>query len=58
MSKYDKLWAYIENCGRTELVLSFDKAAAIAGVPIVSITREWSMRPGKVVQTNGENGPE
>ena len=34
MSKYDKLWTYIENCGQTELLLSFDEVAAIAGVSI------------------------
>lgn len=29
MSKYDKLWTYIENCGQPELLLSFDEIAEI-----------------------------
>lgn len=34
MRKYDKLWAYIENCGESELVLSLDEILEIGGVPI------------------------
>ena len=34
MSKFDKLWAYIENCGEPELILSFDRIVEIAGIPI------------------------
>jgi hypothetical protein len=34
MSKYDKLWTYIENCGQPELLLSFDEIAEIAGIQI------------------------
>lgn len=34
MSKFDKLWAYIENCGEPELLQSFDRIAEKACVPI------------------------
>lgn len=34
MSKYDALWAYIQENGRPQVILSFDEAAQIAGVPL------------------------
>lgn len=34
MSKYEKLWDYIKNCGEDTLCLSFDEIEKISGVPI------------------------
>lgn len=34
MSKYDALWAYIRDCGQTQLTLRFAEIGAIAGVPL------------------------
>ena len=34
MSKYDALWAYIQNCGQPQLTLSFDEIGRIAGTPL------------------------
>ena len=34
MSKYDKLWEYVEEQEGDELVLTFDEIGAIAGVPL------------------------
>ena len=34
MSKYDKLWEYVEKQEGDELVLTFDEIGAIAGVPL------------------------
>lgn len=34
MSKYDKLWQYIKNCGEDNISLSFDEINSIANVPI------------------------
>ena len=34
MSKYDALWAYIQNCGEAQLTLTFDEIERIAGVPL------------------------
>ena len=33
MSKYDKLWEYVEKQEGDELVLTFDEIGTIAGVP-------------------------
>ena len=32
MSKYDALWAYIQNCGQPQL--TFDEIGRIAGTPL------------------------
>lgn len=34
MSKYEKLWEYVKNDGRTSFKLTFDEVNKIAGVPI------------------------
>ena len=34
VSKYDKLWEYVEEQEGDELVLTFDEIGAIAGVPL------------------------
>lgn len=34
MSKYDKLWQYIKNCGEDNISLSFDEINSIANLPI------------------------
>lgn len=34
MSKYDKLWKYVQNSGTQQLVLTFDEICEIAGVPL------------------------
>ena len=34
MSKYDKLWEYVEKQEGDELVLTFDEIGTIAGVPL------------------------
>lgn len=34
MSKYDKLWDYVEDQEGNELMLTFDEIGAIAGVPL------------------------
>ena len=34
MSKYDKLWGYVETQEGDELTLTFDEIGAIAGVPL------------------------
>ena len=34
MSKYDKLWKYIQESEKAQLVLSFEKIGEIAGVPL------------------------
>lgn len=34
MSKYDALWAYIQNCGQPQLTLTFDEIGRIAGTPL------------------------
>lgn len=34
MSKYDKLWEYVEDQEGDELMLTFDEIGAIAGVPL------------------------
>jgi len=34
MSKYGKLWEYIRNSGKSQLVLSFFEIGEIAGVPL------------------------
>ena len=34
MSKYDKLWEYVEKQEGAELVLTFDEIGTIAGVPM------------------------
>lgn len=33
MSKYNTLWAYIHESGRSQLTLTFDEIGQIAGVP-------------------------
>lgn len=33
MSKYDALWAHIQNCGQPQLTLTFDEIGRIAGTP-------------------------
>lgn len=34
MSKYDPLWAYIENCGEQSFSLTFDEVANVLGFRI------------------------
>lgn len=34
MSKYEKLWKYIQESGKKQLTLTFDEIKKIAGVPI------------------------
>lgn len=34
MSKYNKLWEYIEICGKEQLILTFEEINSIAGVPL------------------------
>lgn len=34
MSKYDVLWAHIQNCGQPQLTLTFDEIGRIAGTPL------------------------
>ena len=34
MSKYDALWKYVRERGQAQLILTFDEAEAIAGVPL------------------------
>ena len=34
MSKYEKLWSFIRESGKPQIVLSFDEIAQISGVPI------------------------
>lgn len=34
MSKYNKLWEYIEKCNTQHLVLTFEEINSIAGVPL------------------------
>lgn len=34
MSKYDRLWAYIQSRGDASFTLSFEEVGAIAGVPL------------------------
>jgi len=34
MSKYDTLWRYIHESGKTQLVLTFDEIGQIVGVPL------------------------
>ena len=34
MSKYDTLWAYIQQSGEPQLRLTFDEISEIAGVPL------------------------
>lgn len=34
MSKYDTLWAYIQQNGEPQLRLTFDEISEIAGVPL------------------------
>lgn len=34
MSKYDALWAHIQNCGQPQLTLTFDEIGRIAGTPL------------------------
>lgn len=36
MSKYDKLWEYVEDQEGNELMLTFDEIGAIAGVPWIT----------------------
>ena len=54
MSKYDKLWEYVAKCEKTPLVLSFEEAEGIAGVPIdhslLRYKRELEGYGGRVVK--------
>lgn len=34
MSKYEKLWKYVKNDGKSQLILSFDAIKEILGFPI------------------------
>ena len=34
MSKYNSLWAYIDESGKLQLTLTFDEISQIAGVPL------------------------
>jgi hypothetical protein len=34
MSKYNSLWAYIDESGKPQLTLTFDEIGQIAGVPM------------------------
>ncbi len=34
MSKYDKLWRYVQQTGKPQLTLTLDEAGRIAGVPV------------------------
>ena len=34
MSKYNKLWKYIQESGKSQLILTFDEIGEIAGVPL------------------------
>lgn len=34
MSKYDKLWEYVQHDGRDSFTLTFDQIGDIAGVPL------------------------
>lgn len=34
MSKYERLWSHIKNCGKDDLTLTFAEVGNIAGVPI------------------------
>ena len=34
MSKYDRLWTYIQDCGKAEVTLSYAEIGKIAGVPL------------------------
>lgn len=34
MSKYNKLWEYIESCEKEQFVLTFEEINSIAGVPL------------------------
>ena len=35
MSKYDALWRYLQTSGQTQLTLTFDEIAALAGTALV-----------------------
>ena len=41
MSKYDALWAYLQQSGRLRLVLTFDQIGQIAGVPLDHSFLKW-----------------
>lgn len=34
MSKYNKLWEYIESCGKEQLIFTFEEINSIAAVPL------------------------
>ena len=34
MSKYNKLWEYLESCGKEQLILTFEEINSIAAVPL------------------------
>lgn len=36
MSKYDALWAHIQNCGQPQLTLTFDEIGRIAGQAVLA----------------------
>ena len=36
MSKYDALWRYLQTSGQTQLTLTFDEIAALAGTALAS----------------------
>ena len=54
MSKYEKLWEYVAGCEKMPLVLSFEEAEGIAGVPIdhsfLRYKRELEVYGGRVVK--------
>lgn len=59
MSKYEKLWNYIEENGTESLSLTFDEIAQIAGVPLdhsfLNYKREleeFGWKPAKISMKN------
>ncbi|WP_295249626.1 hypothetical protein [uncultured Catenibacterium sp.] len=34
MSKYNKLWEYLESCGKEQLILTFEEINSIAAVSL------------------------
>ena len=44
MSKYDALWAHIQNCGQPQLTLTFDEIGRIAGQAVLAKFAETYFR--------------
>ena len=48
MSKYDSLWAHIQQDGRAQFKLTFDEIAQIAGLPLDYSFLTYGCRVGKI----------